>query len=272
MQSDRLEVVLRTGGRQVRKDAAGGDLADGEWSGGEALVVPLETDEVCGDADELEVRLVYESTSNREYVVGSKTVAIEREGFRLQDGTVIPEADYTADVELLGTGFTYGAGGPRIPVTVDVLVDGTTYEPWPGNVNDGGNPRSHTLSNQPANAGISVTVTGDPDGEYVGSRTRASTDTEDGWVYVLRDGDTPPNLEGFGDQDDAAAYVQPYLEDGTLDLASNEAIFLFELGDSRSGAAADYQDAVVLVTLRTEAEETGESSPDEYVVVCPETD
>lgn len=270
--TDNLQVQVKTDEGTVKKDLPPQEsLADGEWTAGENVTVPLERSEVCTGSDYVDLRLTYRTDSGRSYIVGSERVPVDREGFTLQNGRVVPNTEYSADVELLGTGFTYGAGGPRIDVGVDVIIDGTTYEPWPGNVNDGGGARSHRFTDQPAGAGLSVRVTGDPDGEYLAPRTRAST-SGSGWVYTLRDGDTPPNIDGFGDQGDVASYVAPYVAaDGTVSLASNEAIFLVELGNSQSGDAADYQDAVVLVTLRTEATETaGHRIDDEYVIVCPE--
>jgi hypothetical protein len=91
-------------------------------------------------------------------------------------------------------------------------------------------------------------------------------------VYVLRDGDTPPNLAGFGDQDNASAYVRPYLDaNNSIDIASNEAIYLFELGNDQTGEAADYQDVVILVTLTTEEQLTGttHSTDGNTVFHCP---
>lgn len=271
---ERLELLLKSDRRQVTKTVeAEGDLADGQWTAGETLTVPLETEEVCSGGDHLDLRLQSRTSAGKTYVVGTERIPIERDGFIIQDGQVVPTANYTATVELLGTGLTYGTNGPRIDVEVDVVIDGTTYEPWPGNVNDGGGARSHQFTDQPSGAGISVAVTGDPDGDYISPRTRTSTGGGN-WVYTLRDGDTPPDIEGFGNQGDVASYVAPYVDsDGTISLSSNEAIFLVELGNSQSGSAADYQDAVVLVTLQTEATETGirQVQDNEYVVICPES-
>ena len=176
----------------------------------------------------------------------------DSDDFTIQDGGVVPDEEYTAEVELLGTGYTYGAFGPDIPIELDINVGGDSYQPWAGNINDGGNPRTTTFDDRDAGEKVTVTATADPSGTFISTRTRSSTDSS-GYVEVLRDGDEPPNRGGFGDQDSAESYVQPYLDtNGRIDIADNEAIFLFELGNSQTGAAADYQDVVVLVTVTTE--------------------
>jgi hypothetical protein len=169
----------------------------------------------------------------------------------VEDGGVVPDEEYDAEVELLGTAYTFGVGGLDIPIELEIGVGSDSYEPWTGNVNDDGNPRTTTFDDRSAGEKVTVTATTRPGVLPVASRTRRSTDTG-GYVKVLRDGDTPPNLAGFGDQDSAASYVQPYLAaDGTIDIDDNQAIYLFELSDDQTGPAADYQDVVVLVTVRT---------------------
>jgi hypothetical protein len=106
---------------------------------------------------------------------------------------------------------------------------------------------------------------------YISPRTRWSNESN-GWVYVLRDGDQPPNIAGFGDQDSASSYVGPYLDDdGNISLSDNEAIYLFELGNSQTGSSADFQDVVVLVTLQTErvSASVEKTTSGESVIVCP---
>jgi len=122
---------------------------------------------------------------------------------------------------------------------------------------------------RPAVSTIAVGATAG-NGTHISERTRWSNET-DGWVYVLRDGDTPPNIQGFGDQESAEDFVSPYLdESGNISLDENQAIYLFELGNSQTGSAADFQDVVVLVSLTTEAE-TGVKRLEshESVMVCP---
>ncbi|MFB6130242.1 MAG: type IV pilin [Salinigranum sp.] len=264
-----VELTTDSGTRRVPVPKTGG-LADGTWSAGEKLRLGLNASRVCTGADRIGVKLLY-SAGDSSYVLGEETIPVRKGGFVVRNGSVVPATDYAANVTLLGTGFTYGAYGPNIDVALSFRVGNDTRRPWPGNVNDGGNPRSHTFTGRRAGTPISATAIGDPDGEYVGRRARHSNGS-DGWVYVLRDGDAPPNLAGFGDQHSASSYVRPYLDgNGSIDIADNQAIYLFELGDSKTGPAADYQDAVVLLTLETHARTVGVTSTPGGgdALVCP---
>ena len=63
-----------------------------------------------------------------------------------------------------------------------------------------------------------------------------------------------PNLSGFGGQQSVAQFLQNYVNDsGQVVLQANQAILLFELGVNLqrypNSAAADFQDAVVLLTI-----------------------
>ena len=234
------------------------------------MELDIDASAICTGSDSLDVAVGY-STREQSYVPSSQTVPMANEGFTIEDGAVVPNSGCEAAMTVLGTGFTYGAWGPNIDVRLDVTVGNTSYDPWPGNVNNAGNPRSHTFTDQPASAGITVAATADYNGEYVSPRTRRSDD-EDGWVSVLRDGDAPPNTAGFGDQDAATSYVGPYLDAaGDISLSDNEAIYLFELGNGQTGSSADFQDVVVLVSLRTErvTASVETTTTGEHVVVCP---
>jgi flagellin-like protein len=270
VETDRLEIVVDTGNgtfRTTPRETAA--IADGTWTVGEPLNLPLNETQVCTDGSEgLDVQLNF--AGEQTFPIASATVPVVEGGFTIENGEVVPVTDYTADATILGTGFTYGAGGPRIDIRLDVRIGNTSYDPWPGNVNNNGNPRSHTFTGLRAGDGIAIAATGDRNGAHIAPRTRWSNETN-GWVAVLRDGDTPTSLDGFGDQSSAAAYVSPYVDaSGTIDLQDNQAIYLFELGNSQTGAAADYQDVVVLVTLTTQQEAATKRLPSgETAVVCP---
>ena len=232
-----------------------GDLTDGTWSAGETVPLSLNTSRICGKTDSIDMEVVYQG-DDRTYTVSQEQVPVTEGGFTIQDGQVVPVSNYTATATVVGTGLTYGSPGPNIPIFLDFDIGGSTYEPWPGNVNNPNNPRSHTFTDQPAGAAISVAATRAAYG-YLDSKTRWSNASTT-WVRVLRDGDTPPNIQGFGGQASIASYVGPYVDsEGKIDLADNQAIYLFELGTSSSGPAADYQDVVVLVSLQTQAQSIG---------------
>lgn len=172
------------------------------------------------------------------------TVGLRPRGdFTIENGSVVPNRPFTATVELIGSAITYG-DGPRVDVGVEVTVGANATEPWPDNVNDDSNPRYYTVTNRPAGTPVSVTAT---------SEVMSVASTVDGdFVYVLRDGDPVPDVEGYLDQADAEAYVQRFIDPATdtVVLEPNQAIFLFELGTTDlSSPAADFQDAVVVVNL-----------------------
>jgi flagellin-like protein len=256
---DRLTVVVDTpSGPESIAPVRAGDVTDGTWSAGERLRVPLETDLACGESATVTARIRY-SANEQSYIISRKEVPVSPNGFTITGGTVVPASSYTAEVSLLGIGFTNGEAGPPIDAELAVHIANETHRPWTGNLNDGANPRSHTFTDQQAGAPIAVSVTADPEGEYISPRTRHSSDT-DGFVYVLRDGDTPPDIDGFGNQDSVEEYVSAHVDgDGTISLADNQAVYLFELSDSTTGPAADFQDAVVLVDLTTAETDAGDT-------------
>ena len=269
---EELTAVVSAGGTTTRMAVpATGALADGEWSAGERVSLPLDTATVCaGDPDSVEISLVQQTGPERTQIISSQTVPVQPGQFVISEGSVEPTVDYSADVELLGTAFTSGAGGPDIPITVEVAVGDDTYDPWPGDVNDGANPRTTSYEDRAAGEGIVVTVEGQPYGGYPGHEVNSQSDGGT-YVYVLRNGSDAPDVEGFGDQDDAAAFVADYIDEGTITLDDDQAIYLFELSHSTEGSSADFQDAVVLVSLETTSSSVtiDENGKDEAAILCP---
>lgn len=153
---------------------------------------------------------------------------------------------------------------------MEVSVGDETDQPWPGNVNDGGNPRTTSYADREAGEGIVVTAEGQSYGGYSGHEVNSVADVGT-YVYVLRDGSDAPDIEGFADQDDAEAFIAEYVDDGTIELDDNQAIYLLELSHSTQNSGADFQDAVVLVSLETNTETVtlGENSEGEDVILCP---
>lgn len=268
---DRLSVVVRgADGTSRHSLSATGDLADGVWSSGDRVRLELDAEDVCaGSPDSVEVLLVEQTGPERSFVVSSKTVSVVPGGFVITEGAVEPTVDYSAEVELLGSAFTEGAGGPDIPISVEVGVGTDSYTPWPGDINDGANPRTTSYADRSAGEGIVVTATGQSYGGYT-SHTVDSASDAGTFVHVLRNGSDAPDVEGFGDQSNAEEYVRDYVENGTIVLDDNQAIYLFELSHSTTGSQADYQDVVVLVSLET-TEDTVDvrEHNGQNVVVCP---
>ncbi|MFB6104742.1 MAG: type IV pilin [Halobacteriaceae archaeon] len=270
---DTLRIHIRSNGTTiVRSVPHTGDVSDGTWSPGETLPLALTTAQVCRGGDHLQIEVVYQG-EDTSHIVSTEQVPIRYGGFTIRDGSLVPVTDYTATATVIGTGLTYGSPGPNIPIFLTVQIGGRTYTPWPGNVNNPNNPRTHTFTDQPAGAPIDVAATRAAYG-YLDSATRWSNGSTD-WVRVLRDGERPPNIQGYGGQASIAGYVDPYVNDSTgrIEIAANQAIYLFELGTSPTGAAADYQDIVVLVSLQTQADtvRTVTTADGDTAVVCPTT-
>lgn len=187
------------------------------------------------------------------------------------DGEITVNERFAARVEVLGAAISSG-GAYDVPVTLQIGIDGDTYSPWgnssypvSSNINDDRNPRSFDLPDV-YEAGERIVVearsflrrqgkSGRRDSDWYEYLSVRSGGSNNRLVKVLRDGDSVPQISGFMNQTAIAGYVSDYVVGGRVRLDDNQAIYLFELGttDTRS-AAADYQDAVVLVTLSKEEE------------------
>jgi len=194
--------------------------------------------------------------------------------FHVTNGKVIPEVAYEASVTILGAQLSLHQyeGGPLMwwcPVTTNLTVGSTTFEPWgdidtaASDIQDFNYPKNYQVPNSfPANTPIVVS------GKFWNHpyknnkydtktwecfRSLASNEDSD-HVKVLVDGDAVPAITTTsGVQNDVAYYLQDYVEDGLISLQPNQAIYLFETRTPTQGAR-DYQDLVVLVTLRRASE------------------
>jgi len=175
--------------------------------------------------------------------------------FEISDGKVVPSEEYAARVTILGAAIT--SGGTDVPVTVQVRVGDTIINPFgshddptEGDINDGQRARHYIVDTMlDADTGIDVTAT-----SWVGGSVHLSHNSHDEStaVKVLRNNDPLPDIAGFDGQDDVLSFIAQYIdtEAGVVRLHKNQAIYLFEIGTSNlTSSAADFQDAVVLVTL-----------------------
>lgn len=184
----------------------------------------------------------------------------------IENGTVVSTAS-SARVTLLGTALTAGGGrdDPKVPISIEIKVgEDSPFEPWPDDVNDeymaDGGERYYSVTNQENGTSISVTATSElsrlglSDIEVSSDESRNENPE---LVDVFLAGDRKPDYEGFGGQADAEAYLAEYIgPNNRITIDQNQAIFLFELGTrDPGGAAADYQDAVVLVTFFDEEDD-----------------
>ena len=190
----------------------------------------------------------------------------EGDGFSVVDGSVVLNEAQATTITSLGCGMSYGLGN-QLNVTVSFSIDDVTYEPFgpssnpvDGNVNDGG---QHVYDAGILEAGSEIGVTGrswrlerDWYDDSVASNWNPwmsqSSSPPNQNVLVLVDGDPVPDIDPFGDQADIADFVEDYIdpETGTVTLAPNQAILLFELyTENLSDSTADFQDLVLLINF-----------------------
>jgi parallel beta-helix repeat protein len=194
--------------------------------------------------------------------------------FVINGDEVIVDHPFTIDTKVLGAAISAG-GLYDLPVTTNIRVGNKTYQPFgsfssptKGNVNDNRNPRSfessdvHEKSTKVSVAGRSwakrsYRYSGSKDSHFYSYMTVQST-SRSGNLVVLRDGDRVPKISGVNGQASAEAFLKPYISGGgKVKLADNQVIFLFELGTTNlNSSAADFQDLVVLLTLKRAAEST----------------
>ena len=197
--------------------------------------------------------------------------------FFISGDDVIVNQPFKLSLKVLGAEIS--TSSYDVPVTTSAKAGNDNYEPWgsfnsptQGNVNDNSNPRDFTDSKtHPPGTSVSVSgrswvkrsnsYSGNSDSHWRTYLT-VSSSNQSGNLIVLRDGDAVPNLSGYGGQASAASFLTSYIENGRIKLAKNQAIFLFELGTTNlSSAAADFQDLVVLLTMkRTDSKVTPEEA------------
>ncbi len=189
--------------------------------------------------------------------------------FVLTQGRVEPAIGYAVRVDIIGAALTEGSSGPALPITLKVHTGDTTTEPFgdadstAGNINQPTLPVTKYVVPEMQDAGTSLTITAT---SWYGGRIYLTHNSHDqsSLVRVLRNGDAVPNIAGANGQEDIAYFLRPYLTpDGSeVWLHDHQVLYLFELGTSDpNSSAADFQDAVVLVTLGETLEELDEDLP-----------
>lgn len=270
--ADALRVRVGSGGATQTFDLdreTAPALADGTWSVGERLQLELDESTVCsGGRKTARVSLVYRAERST-YLLSERRVPIERGQFVIRGDSVETTADFTANVKFLGTAWSseyYDA-----PVNVSVRVNDTEVKAWEMVGDSNTTVGSYGVSRQSAGTSISVQARG-KESYWGGWRTTSATENSE-YLVVLRDGDPVPNYDAGSGQQDVAAYAEPFIENGTVSLDDNQAIYLFDF--NRQGPnheTADYQDAVVLVsffTQRTTGPQVYDVTEEQQVLICP---
>lgn len=157
------------------------------------------------------------------------------------DGGIVVQCDGDVTLQIIGTEITSGAGGPDIPVYVQVTsTGGPPYaDPFGTAVAAGMSHPMDTLEG--AILGIHGRATGH------GFDEAYTSFDDDPHVLTLVNGDQGPSFQPFGNQIGIGPLLAPYVDgNGHIVLADNETIILFEFNPSLQSAAADFQDLVVL--------------------------
>ncbi len=191
--------------------------------------------------------------------------------FIIEEGKITPQQDFTAHVLILGVAFE------SLPITAKVRISDEWFEPWgtytspsTANLNDG-NQHSFYPPTEYA-GGTSIGITCKSWFIFFGwewEKMEVSSWDNSPNVIVLRDGEEIPDIEPFGEQADITDFLEYYIdsESGTVTLADNQVIYLFELWTTDpSDPAYDFQDLVALVSLFP-VEEPEEGAEGDSVVI-----
>jgi hypothetical protein len=150
-------------------------------------------------------------------------------------------------MDVVGTSITYGAGGPPVPITAKLSLDG-------------GDSYTQLFSGSAVAAGNNLAMTGMSAGPRIGLQAYAHYGSfsatydsmhGDAHVWTLKNGDAAPSVPAFGGQAPLATYLAPYVNTAnqTMVLQPNQAILLFEFTSNLNSSAADFQDLVALFTF-----------------------
>ncbi|MBD3241254.1 MAG: hypothetical protein GF331_11760, partial [Chitinivibrionales bacterium] len=172
------------------------------------------------------------------------------------DGAVTTKEKVHVTFRALGSEITYGAGGPEIQVYVWASLNGglSWTALFDGDDIDGG--ESQTFENVGKDADIMLKVRAyyRKGHRTYYDKTYRSNDRS-GHIYLLKDGDNPPEYEPFGDQEALEVYLQQVIgANGRISIGRNDVVMLAELGSSLSSSSSDFQDAVILVEFTRESE------------------
>jgi type II secretory pathway pseudopilin PulG len=187
--------------------------------------------------------------------------------FEIDDGTVTPSQDFTCEIRVLGAAIT--SGSSPLPVTMQAKLTGwndpfgSWNMPVDANIND---DDVHVYDcTSIYNAGTSIDIrakswekkswwySGSSNSHWttlMSQSTDAVPHSEN--IRVLRNGDLVPDVPGMSNQSSIEDFVSQYINlgTGTMQMADNQVIYLFELGTTNlNSSAADFQDLVVLLTL-----------------------
>lgn len=183
--------------------------------------------------------------------------------YEVSGSNIVPQADYIPAFSVLGADVQRGGSGADIPVTMEVRAAGVSrsFQPFgpynnpeTGAINSdsvGVSQRAHINQSLAAQTAFSVTVQAWRNQN--GIMQPGVSVNSGSQLKILQPGDPIPQIPGAKDQPSIQEFLDAAkLSDGTnTKLRPNQAILCYEFSSNTSSNnwAADFQDALLLVTL-----------------------
>lgn len=193
-------------------------------------------------------------------------------GFQIDNGTVVPDKQYCAEIKVIGSALKVGGNGEDLPIMIRIHLGSQQIDPFGSyssfnaatNVNDRHTHTWRSSTSISANTPISLSAKSFMPGKTTPLYERNSSQ-DPVMVKVLRNNSPVPSITGFNGQADAESYLKPYISGNKIVLNENQAIYLFELGtNSTSSSAYDLQDCVIIVSLKEDCNFSGNTDPVRY--------
>lgn len=172
------------------------------------------------------------------------------------DGGVTTKERVHVTFRALGSAITYGAGGPEIEVYAWASLNGglSWTELFDGRDIDGGESQTFEDIDEDTDIMLKVRAYYRQGRRTYYDKTYRSNDRS-GHIYLLENGDNPPEYEPFDNQDALETFLADVIgSNGRISIGRNDVVMLAELGSSLSSSSSDFQDAVILVEFTSESE------------------
>lgn len=180
------------------------------------------------------------------------------------DGTITTTAPLSVRFDALGAQFAYGNGGPDVPVTLKYRKKntGSWSKLFGGNAINGNGGATQTISGFKNNDKVIVNFRAyyNQSGWLTYDNTVYSNDGAKD-VIILRNGDTPPTVQGSNGQASISTLLQPITVNGKISIGQYDLVMIadFNRKDCSSCnnnycsncSGVDYQDGVILVKFLT---------------------
>ncbi len=171
--------------------------------------------------------------------------------FTENNGTIKTGVPSSMRVEIMGGAITCGEGGPSIPTRAKLnFTTGNTTS----NATVSSAAAVYTWNNVPSGTTLDITGISEGDassGACNGQYMEANSKSGSSLVRTIQNGDTAPTFVPFDNQPALDSYLSSLIDaNGKVSLASNEVVFIYELGTTdTSSPAFDMQDLVVRATI-----------------------